>query len=370
MSRTELRTLLAIAASAFALRAGAAVLTEYRPLFPSYYYTDAQFADREARKLLGLIDEPPATSSLSHRAHAAFTALIYRASGPRPLAPKLVNALAASLGVLAFGVFACGIFGFRAGAASAGLLTLWPSHVFFTSQNFKEGLVCGALMGAWLLLAPAGKRREPRAAAAGLALLGLLGALRAPVMLAAAAVFVHPRLGRRGLAALLLVACLAVPLVFRAAPAAITEYRRSRQHSESLYALSNGREVGTFLFPDEKMSSWLDVLAFIPKASFHVLFMPLPGLFPMEGKPGRMLAAAENAVLLALVLLASAAALRLGPAPALLAPLLFFAAMTLGSSVMELDLGGASRHKLMYCPMLFPFAVDEFFRLTGRGRRS
>jgi hypothetical protein len=39
-----------------------------------------------------------------------------------------------------------------------------------------------------------------------------------------------------------------------------------------------------------------------------------------------------------------------------------FLAMTAGSALMEFDLGSASRHKLLYLPMLFPFAAEEIIR--------
>lgn len=379
MSRIELRTLFAIAAAAFALRAGAAVLTEFKPVFPAYYYADAEFADREARETLaararGERRDPGYTTS--QRTHIVFTAALYRAFGAHPLAPKLVNALAASLGILAFALLSARVFDPPAAAAAGLLLASWPSHVFFTSQNFKEGLSCGAVMGALFLLAPDARRR-PASAAGGLFALSVLGFLRAPAMLAAAGALAAaeaarrlPAGRRRAALGLGLPLCLAVA-AFSFSPREVSEYRLSRQYSDRLYALGlSGREIGTQLFPDERMESRLDVLRFIPKASFHVLFMPLPGVYALEGKPGRVLAAAENLGLLAAFLLGLVSAARTGLEPARLALLLFLAAMTIGSSLAELDLGGASRHKLMYFPMIFPFAAEEAFRLMGRRRHA
>jgi len=421
VSRTELRSLLLIAAAAFALRAGAAVLTEFKPIFPTYYYTDAVFVDQHARET---VDAWAAGTWLNRsysppqRAHILLTALLYRAVGPRPIAAKLMNAAAASLGILAFGLLAARLFSPTVGVATAALLGLWPSHIFYTAQNFKEGLVCGALMSAFLLLTP--ETKEPRAralTAAGLALLALLGFFRSHVMLVAAAALAAgacAALLRRGssrrAAALTLAACLAAPIAYKIAmraflgglltpmvgsvesktslipvivdpatpetysplsPRGITQYRRSSQHYDREYArVQAAREIGTQIFPDENLNSWFDVARFIPKSAFYVLFMPLPGLYPMNGKPGRMLAAAENLVLLSLVVLALAAAARGGLVPARLPLLLFFAAMAGGSSLLEFDLGGAGRHKLMYLPMLFPFAAEEALRLLGRWRKA
>ncbi|MCM2304433.1 MAG: hypothetical protein NDJ72_07000 [Elusimicrobia bacterium] len=423
MSRTDLRAILAIAAAAFALRAGTALLTEFNPIFPAYYYADSDFSDhyaRETTRAWSRGEKANLSYSPPQRVHILFTALIYRAVGPRPMGPKLANCLAAALGVAAFGLLSGRLFGPRAGTASAFLLALWPSHVFYTSQNFKEGLVCGVLMCTLLLLmpgddAPRGHRHYE--IVAGVALLVLLGLFRSYVMIISAAAIAGAaatalilRNGQRGTAAWALAACLAAPFIFQLSlrslilgplapsvagptsesilipiitdpgsgenhkplsPRGISEFRRLRQHSDRVYAKGHsGREIGTQLFPQALMKSWLDVLLFIPKSSFHVLFMPLPGLYPLEGKPGRILAAVENLALLAIFVLGLTSAARGGLKPHRLGLLLFFAVMTAGSSLLEFDLGSAGRHKLMYLPMLFPFAAEEALRLAGRRRTA
>jgi hypothetical protein len=413
VSRTDLRALLAIAATALALRAGTAVLTEYKPIFPSYYYNDSVFVDKYARETVNawaIGQSRNLAYSPSQRVHILLTALIYRVCGPRPIAAKIVNALAATAGIVAFGLLAGRLFAPRAALAAAGLMALWPSHVFYTSQNFREGLVCGILMGVFLLLTPA-DRTAPRAEiGAGIVLLAAMGFLRSYVMLTAAAALstgalaLLRRQDYQRTAALILVACLAALALYNTAmhgllfgplkantespvsehvliprianaqnseiyrplsPRGITEFRFLRQHSDRMYAQARGHEIGTQIYPAERMNTWLDVILFIPKSSFHILFMPLPGLYPIDGKPGRMLAAAENLLLLALVVLGLAAAVRGGWQPRRLGLLLFCAAMTVGYSLLEFDLGSASRHKLMYLPMLFPFAAEEALRLAG-----
>ena len=419
VSRTELRALLAIAAAAFALRAGAAVVTEHKPFFPAYYYTDAVFVDKAARdtteawsrgERLNRSYSPP------QRVHILLTALLYRAVGPHPLSAKLFNALAAACGVAALGLMAGRVFEPTAGLASAAMVALWPSHVFYTSQNFKEGLVCGALLSAFALLTERDAPSRRRAAIGGLAMLVLLGFFRSYVMLieaaalAAGAAAAILRGGRRTATLITLSACLAAPVVhhlaFRAffegplkasipgatsenvliprivnvnsgetyrplSPRGITEYRYWRQYYDRTNAHDwTGREIGSQLFPDEKMSSWVDVLLFIPKVSFYAMFMPLPGLYPLDGKAGRILASAENTVLLLICMLALAAITRDGLDPRRLALLLFFAAMAAVSSMLEFDLGSAGRHKLMYLPMLFPFAAEEALRWTRRWRNA
>ena len=97
--------------------------------------------------------------------------------------------------------------------------------------------------------------------------------------------------------------------------------------------------------------------------AFTVLFMPLPGLYPLGRKIGRWAAAGENTALLALALLAAAGLGRGPKTPKRLALFAFFAAMTVGAALLEFDLGSAGRHKLLYLPMLFPFAAEEALRL-------
>ena len=180
---------------------------------------------RETTKTWALGHHLALSYSPTQRVHIQLTALIYRLTGPRPIAAKLVNALAAALGVAAFGLLSARIFGPPVGLASAALLGFWPSHVFYTSQNFKEGLVGGALMGALFFLTPQeGPHHRLRGieAAAGLSLLVLLGFFRSYVMMAAAvalsaaaaAALLRCR-GTRSATALTLAACLAAPLVYK-----------------------------------------------------------------------------------------------------------------------------------------------------------
>lgn len=371
MPRTELRALVAVAAAAFVLRAGVAVLTEHKPLFPAYYYTDATFADQQARAPGAAL---AAGYSLPQKTHILFTAALYRVFGPRPLAPKLANAVAAAFGVLALGLLAANSFGPRAGLASAGLLALWPSHVFYTAQNFKEGLVCGTLMGALLLLRP---RAGTAAACGGLAALAMLGLLRAPAAAAAAASLAGAALlqrargaGMRAAAAGALAGLfvLAGTLAAGWTPQRLSRLRADRFHSERAYAQARGREIGTLLFPEARFNGWLDLAAFAPKAAFYALFMPLPGLYPIEGKTARALAAAENLALLTLCLLGLAGAIRSGLGSGRPELLSFFVLMTAGAALLEFDLGGAGRHKLMYLPMLFPFAAELVLAPQSRRR--
>lgn len=435
MSRTDLRRLLLIGAAAFVLRAGVAVLTEYKPIFPDYYYTDARLVDQMASASYEAaragrpfeIDGP-----LSQHLQVAFQVLFYRVFGPHPFLIKLANCVLGALAVVVLGWSFGLAFDPKAALSAAALWSLWPSAAFYTSQNLKESptilLTYLALAAATALALGRGGRLGAASAAAamGAALLGA-GFYRSSLMLAAAAsagvLFLGElalRRSRRGSLALgLAVASAAVvaykpasrfllrhglsassastsltlntpqltptlipviydlegpagerttqPFVSPTSPEGLSRFRAARQYADRRWAgYFAHREIGTQILPGAQFHGWLDVLLFVPKAAFYVLFMPLPGLYALDGKLGRIMASLENVGLLALAVLGLIGAARGPKTPARIGLLLFFFAMTAGASLLEYDLGSAGRHKVLYLPMLFPFAAEEILRLLGR----
>ncbi|MDX6769815.1 MAG: hypothetical protein SF051_09805 [Elusimicrobiota bacterium] len=411
MSPTDARRWLLLGAAAFLLRAGTATLTEFAPLFPSYYYQDARFAESLARDLSDTWKTgraKPLPYSASQRAHAALIAVPYLLVGPRPYPVKLVNAALGALAVVLLGLAFRAVVSERAALAAAALVAAWPSHAFYTSQNFKEAPTFALLFGAWALLLPVldGERPSPRRLAAALLLLVAAGFLRSYVLAVSCAAFalgaawaLKTRRARPAAALVLLAALAAVPAYHALSaglferviplppsvpatlpplapiavsgpvpppwtPRGLSHRRAQRQASDREYAFySHNRRIGTQIRPDARFEDWFDVAAFLPSAAFTVLFQPLPGLYPSDGKLGRLLASGENLLLLALAVAAAAGlARRRDWKPASVVPLVFFALMTAGSALMEFDLGSAGRHKLLYLPMLFPFAAEELLR--------
>ncbi|MFA5139668.1 MAG: hypothetical protein WC728_10590 [Elusimicrobiota bacterium] len=154
-------------------------------------------------------------------------------------------------------------------------------------------------------------------------------------------------------------------------PAELSEYRRSRMESEQRHSVQvMDRRVETIIFPEAQFKSWWDIVWFLPKTVLYVLYMPLPGFYPLEGKTSRILAAAENVILLLLSAVALSGALRGPKGPAMLSLFAFFFLMVPCLALLEFDLGSASRHKLVYFPAIFPFAAwqiaDSFRRLRSR----
>ncbi|MBI3565044.1 MAG: hypothetical protein HY079_07610 [Elusimicrobia bacterium] len=416
------RRLLTLAAAALALRACCAVLTEFKPIFPPYYYTDAGIFHKTALAALDRTkasEAPSINGTLSERLQILMTLMTYRIFGAFPLAIKLVNAVLGAAAVAALAWALAFVFGERPAFWAGALAAAWPSDVFYTSQNLKESptqLMAFAGLGAFLALGRDERLDRPRTAAlAAAAAAGLIGAgtYRSYVLLSLSLglgvvfgleTFRRPRL-RLAVPGLTLATVLcafpsATGALLRSfaasggrdsaragsllipetldnadpshiyrptSPEGLTGFRRNRQDSDRTWAKVHAeRDIATQIFPDAVFATWLDVLAYLPKGVFYVLFMPLPGLYPMDGKVGRVAAALENTLLLGLALAALVGFVRGPKTPARLGLLAFFAVMATGAALLEFDLGSAGRHKLLYLPMLFPFAAEEALRLLGR----
>ncbi len=425
MSWIRRSPLTALAALALTLRIGCALATEFDPIFPAYYYTDAALTHSAATAALDDLAAgraPHIGGTLSEQMQTVMTLGTYRIFGPRPLAIKLVNALLGTLAIVALARALSFLFSPRAALAAGAAVAVWPSHVFYTSQNLKEApadlLAYLALAAALAASDGSGRPRVRAAAFASAAALLLLGAgfyrsyvllslsgglllafalmareraQRAPALIGAAAVCLtlaaYPWAARHAVLALELGSPesprstnweRSLPQVFPTtiderdsanvnrptSPEGITGFRKTRQLADRRWAkYASEREIGTQIHPDAEFKTWGDVLAYLPKGAFTVLFMPLPGLYPLEGKVGRYAAAGENLILLALSVLAAAGIVRGAKTPARLGVLSFFAVMTAGAALLEFDLGSAGRHKLLYMPMLFPFAAEAALRL-------
>lgn len=420
MSRTERRRLLLLGAGALALRLACAAVTELNPLFPAYYYTDAAETETAAARTLATAgDAEPYVfnGTLNQRLQVEALLKLYGVFGHRPFAAKAFNALAGAAAAMLLAAGLAPAFGARPALLAGAFWAAWPSAVFFTSHHLKEAptaaLAWGGLWGLMSLLARPAASPRAAAAAALASACGLFGAglYRNYVLLSLCAGFgaafawsLARRTGPRGplLAGLLL--CLVLPLSYKRAangvqrlltatagggsihtrvelvplsadarapgvvhhptsPQGISGFRQARQFSDKRSArLRYGRDIGTQIFPEQSFRDWADILLYLPKGAFYVLFMPLPGLYPVDGSLGRFAASLENAALLVLALAALAGLARGPRTPERLAPLGFFAVMTAGAALLEFDLGAATRHKLLYLPMLFPFAAETALR--------
>jgi len=409
------RPWLRIALLAFTLRAGAAVLTEYREILPAYHFTDARLMERlgwEAAESAAAGRPILHANSPSQRVMIALASTVYK-TGRHPLFLKLLCCAVSAAAAAALWLLAVPIFGPAAATLAAAGLAAWPSAVFYGSQFLKDGLLLAPVYAALLLAL--------RPALSAPALLGALAALFAAASLRpyllipaaaalAAAAAACWRSGSRRRGAALLALAVAAPLAFKLGsafvldrirplpagtsnmdpslraeiiptsydaktsshlapytPEGLTRFRRYRQQHDQTWALQNtGRRIETQIYPDAEFRTWLDVARFIPKSSFQALFMPFPGLYPLDAKLTRLFAGLENLLLLIMFVLALSSLRRSPWTPERIAFLSFVGVMLAGASLLEFDLGAASRHKTLFLPLLFPFAAEEFLRLRRR----
>jgi hypothetical protein len=344
--------------------------------------------------------------SPSQRAMVAPAALLYRAIGRRPLTLKLASALAGAAAVASIWVLAASLFGPGPAAWTAWGAALWPSAAFLGSQWQKDPLIITLITGFFAVSLTG--TPGPRRALAGAVLLTAAAALRSHLLIASLAAAAGAAMAARGdspRSRWLAVACLTalaaygfgasrffskvlppparvsaddptrrvellptyhatgagarVPLT----PSAFAAFRRYRQSTDQAWSVQQtGRRIQTQIYPDAEIDGWMDVALFLPKSAMTALFQPLPGLYPLAGSPMRAAAAAENLILVALFVLATAGALRAPPTPERGALLAFAATLAGGMAVFEFDLGSAARHKLLVFILLAPFAFEEALR--------
>lgn len=417
MSPTD-RPWLAIALVAFSLRAGAAVLTEYRDILPAYHFTDARLMERlgwESAESSAAGHPIRHANSPSQRVMITLAASVYK-TGHHPLLLKLLCCAVSAAAVVALWLLAAPVFGRPSAALAAGALAVWPSAVFYGSQFLKDGLLIAPVYAALLLALRPGL--SATAFAGAFAALFAAGLLRAYLFIPAAAAFLAAAAaywlaGGRRKAAALLVLALAAPASFKLASPALVDlisplpegtssmdpslrmeivptsfdqnaqahvspytleglarFRRYRQGHDQVWALQNtGRRIETQIYPDAEFRTWLDLALFIPKSAFHALFMPFPGFYPLNGKLTRMFAGLENVLLLAMFALAAWSLRRSSLPPERIALLAFAGVMIAGASLLEFDLGAASRHKTLFLPLLFPFAAEELTNILRHRRK-
>lgn len=154
-------------------------------------------------------------------------------------------------------------------------------------------------------------------------------------------------------------------------PRGLSEFRRLRQSQDQWWAQRIAdRKIGTQILPAARFESWWDVAFFLPKGAFYALFMPLPGLYRIDGKLGRLLASWENVALLVLFLLGVSFWICERPNhPAPWALAIFFSSLAAAYGLFEFDLGSAMRHRVQYFPCILLFASGTLSLHLARLKR-
>lgn len=292
---------------AFAARLAAATLTEFWSPFPAYYFSDANdfSAYAAARVHAWTVDSHASFQGLltgGKVVYGTLLALVYYVAGPSTIVAKVVNVV---VGVATVAVYArmlarVGV-GSRYVIAFALLLAVWPSHVLWTSQNFRDPLV--GLGVAVVLYAATSAHSFRMLIPAGVATVVIV-LLRASLALPMVAFLVAHRGLMGGLRASRqtvvfgVVAAGVLVLVAGTAPLSVDDVVAQRQFAQSVGQAAGVRSslgAGVELRSGTDLA-WLAVVA-LPAA----LLRPLPGLDAVD-RLGPAFAALENLVRLGLVL--------------------------------------------------------------------
>jgi hypothetical protein len=293
------------------------------------------------------------------------------------LAINVVSALVGSLSLYYLFATATELLGRRGALWVVLLVAAWPSHVLWTSLNYREPWVFyfqARAIHSTVLWLVRGERRQWMKALAFVALLTLFrtptGLLVGAAVLGVSSYHAVRRASwpLRVPAGLGLTLCLGAlglflvlgwfsPFAFRLSPVTLTGVRRG---------LATG---GTSFYPDLVYHDWLDVLRFVPVGLLHLLLAPFPWQIT---NVAQLASAVENLLVAGLLAAAAACAWRTrwreGWSAAFVA--IVAAAGLVSFAVVEGNLGTAYRHKMQFLPYLLILLPLAWSRAGGRGHRS
>lgn len=354
---------------AFLVRSALAVFSSFVPITPSLYTLDAEGYDQLGRLVAeamasGVPLSPALFTSVNVEAYAMLCGAVYYLLGHSLLSMKIINCFAGAL--MIYNVFrsARALIGSRPALLAAGILTFFPSLVFWSSQNFRDALVfygISEIVYASIRWAEIGARRWLFRILLAIALTGLLRSSVAAIALAALVlVFIHRAF--RDLAPWRRV--LAYGAMTAAVVIGFYLFRDSALFPQNLSppALSTARTRlaahGATNFPTVYYESWMDVLIYAPYVTAYYLLAPFP--WHMANSV-QALAALENLLFILFLGLGAAGAVRLWGAQRhrLLFMLLFMAGLSLAAGIVEGNIGTGYRHKMHIIPYVVILAVER-----------
>lgn len=484
------KILFALLSLSLFLRIGASVFTEYHPIFPSYYYTDAKMYESMAWEIASEWKElNPVYIKVPYHYYnyERMLAPVYMIFGHHKILLKFYNVAASILAIYLLFLVTEKLSGYHAGVILLAIMALWPSHIYWSSQILRESLVwfgLGLIMYGGVSYYASYKMRYIFLFSAGLLIVGLLRIqdllpllvflllplsvtvkrfrnkvsrwllFLIPILSVLTIVFsyvtylpvyalkvlninkdtIYPpdreitiqwstdapcnkfRITCQGVGEkwdtiaevsghentikippfqkdfgdspvrIKIVGCdahgkkivagMSNPFyVTNSQPIALNKIER-KYKNENIYelfaekrkkfidGLIKERPPASLLFPEYEFHSYSDIIKFIPKSAFYVLFMPLPGLYPL-GKLGTILSSVENIILLILTIIAFLGIFKMEKDLRhylMLASLMLFIII---HSFIEPDLGSATRHKPTYFPLIFIFSswfIAKYFK--------
>jgi Dolichyl-phosphate-mannose-protein mannosyltransferase len=353
-----------VVVAAFVLRALVGALQHWYDFVPELYRLDVDTYNAEAWAMAEAWTRGEmfqgAYPTLNVVAHEYVTGGVFSVLGHSVLAINVISALLGALSLYYFFATATELVGERRPALwVALLLAAWPSHVLWTSQNYREPWVLYSLARAahsTVLWLARGERSEWLRAAAFVALVALFRSATGAVVGAVFLGISSYRVARHApwllrpaavLATTAVLVALGYAVVFgplspsslTLSPAILTTLRQR---------LATG---GSAFYPDLVYRDWLDVVAFVPVGVLHLLLAPFP---TAATNPAQLGSALENLGLSAIIggtlLRAWRFRWRDGWATAFISLVLLLGLAVF--AVVDANLGTAFRHKIQFLPFL------------------
>jgi len=354
-------------AAGLLLRVGVTLLVHFRLPVEALAPDQFTFQDVGWRTLLHLEGRGPRPWQIDGTYEVGYfywNALVFKAFGFTPVAPKLINAfVGAWTGLLAYRLG--GEVGGRAGARGAALLTLlMPSMILWSTQNLREAAV--TFLNGGLLLAMVRLHVRPRVRTLVLALMALtlLALLRdylawmAALAMVGSLVLASGRgtLSRLAIAGTILILWIAAYRTFGFG-ADLVQTANFESIDAQRRALAFG---GTAFAPQVDISTPIRGLGFLPIGVAFFLLAPFP--WQVTSSPLAALAFPETIVWYGLLVLAASGIVHLLKHNfARVVPLLVFVSLTVAVyGLVEGNAGTAYRHRSQLAMSILVFASVGF----------
>lgn len=358
----------------FVVRASMAVFTDLYDVFPAYYFGDSEeymtWGTFIRNHWLNGTPLPVTPIASSHLAYAYVVGTLMTIWGPYELVAKVFNSFCGALttGIylkLTSTVLQPKVVSFK---IMGVLLSLWPSYVFWGSQNIRDPLLTFGIAVA-LYTSVLFWRRPTLVKMASVVSIVYVSSLLRPYILLAYILaviltvsflrtFRYVRLvSVMGISGGLLLAGRHVQVagvnLMSLRPETLSSIR-----DQTVSALMTVRDVHTALFSGIHFATWTDVLQAVPILLLYTTVMPLPVLYQAfgPGHLGIMLQSMENVGLVAIWVMALRGMMTSVKRPESGLIAFFTISLVLMYAFVEPDLGSISRHRIQYFPILVMFA--------------
>ena len=349
------------------LRVGLTLLVHFRLPVEALAPDQFTFQDVGWRTLLHLEGRGPRPWQIDGTYEVGYfywNALVFKAFGFTPLAPKLINAfLGAWTGLLAYRLG--GEVGGRAGARGAALLTLlMPSMVLWSTQNLREAAV--TFLNGALLLSMVRLHVRPRVRTLGLTLLALtlLAFLRDYLAWMAALALVGSLVMASGRGTLSRLVIAGTILILWVAAYRNLGFGADLVQTANFESIDAQRRAlafgGTAFAPEVDISTPVRGLLFLPVGVAFFLLAPFP--WQVTSSPLAALAFPETIVWYGLLIWAAVGLVHLiRHRFSRVIPLLVFVAVTVAVyGLVEGNAGTAYRHRSQLVMSILVFAAVGF----------